>query len=110
MEPFRTNFIGLTLLFPGLAFRKLYLAPQVCAPGTPCANPDTLKRQRITFWIVATLLLARPEIMLVDACQFYYECGNCEALLRPNPSDCCAFCSFGSLKCLPMQQQSGSCG
>jgi mercuric ion transport protein len=57
MEPFRPYFIGLTLLFLGLAFRKLHLAPQVCGPGTPCANPDTLKRQRITFWIVATLLL-----------------------------------------------------
>ena len=57
MEPFRPYFVGLTLLFLGLAFRKLYLAPQVCAPGTPCTNPDTLKRQRITFWIVSTLLL-----------------------------------------------------
>ena len=26
---------GLTLLFLGLAFRKLYLVPQVCTPGTP---------------------------------------------------------------------------
>ncbi len=57
MEPFRPWFIGLTLLFLGLAFRKLYLVPRVCAPGTPCADPRTLKRQRITFWIVTTLLL-----------------------------------------------------
>jgi mercuric ion transport protein len=57
MEPFRPFFIVLTLLFLGLAFRKLYMAPQVCAPGTPCANADTLKRHRITFWIVAALLL-----------------------------------------------------
>jgi len=57
MEPFRPFFIVLTLLFLGLAFRKLYMAPQVCAPGAPCANADTLKRQRITFWIVAALLL-----------------------------------------------------
>ena len=57
MEPLRPLFIGLTLLFLGLAFRNLYLAPRVCAPGTPCADPRTLKRQRITFWIVATMLL-----------------------------------------------------
>ena len=37
MEPYRPIFIGLTLLFLGLAFRQLYLVPQVCAPGTPCA-------------------------------------------------------------------------
>ena len=57
MEPFRPWFIGLTLLFLGLAFRKLYLVPRVCAPGTPCADPGTLKRQRIIFWIVTTILL-----------------------------------------------------
>ena len=56
MEPYRPIFMGLTLLFLGLAFRQLYLVPQVCAPDTPCADPRTLKRQRLTFWIVATLL------------------------------------------------------
>ncbi|MDA8231259.1 MAG: mercuric transporter MerT family protein [Magnetospirillum sp.] len=63
MEPYRPIFIGLTLLFLGLAFRKLHLVPGICAPGTPCAGPRTIKRRRITFWIVATLslgLLAVP--------------------------------------------------
>lgn len=57
MEPYRPIFIGLTLLFLGLAFRKLYLVPQVCAPGTPCADPHLSKRQRLSFWIVTALLL-----------------------------------------------------
>lgn len=56
MEPYRPIFMGLTLLFLGLAFRKLYLVPQVCAPDTPCADPRTRTRQRLTFWIVAALL------------------------------------------------------
>jgi len=50
---------------------------------------------------------ARQEIMPVDSCLFYYECGNCKTLLRPNPGDCCVFCSYGSVKCPPMQQESG---
>ena len=25
---------------------------------------------------------AKPETMPTDACQFYYECSNCKALLR----------------------------
>lgn len=54
MEPYRPIFIGLTLLFLGLAFRKLYLMPQVC---TPCTYTRTIQRQRLTFWIVAVLLL-----------------------------------------------------
>ncbi|MGH8852804.1 MAG: mercuric transporter MerT family protein [Telluria sp.] len=57
MEPYRPIFIGLTLLFLWLAFRKLYLVPQVCAPGTPCTDPRTIQRQRLTFWIVSVLLL-----------------------------------------------------
>lgn len=57
MAPYRPFFIGLTLLFLGLAFRKLYRVPPVCAPSAPCADPRTLKRQRLVFWIVAALLL-----------------------------------------------------
>lgn len=48
--------------------------------------------------------------MPTDACQFYYECRNCKTLLRPNPGDCCVFCSFGSVKCPPIQAQRGYCG
>ncbi|MBS0456461.1 MAG: mercury transporter MerT [Proteobacteria bacterium] len=57
MEPFRPIFIGLTLLFLGLAFRRLYLVPQTCTPGTPCADPRTIRRRRWIFWIVAVALL-----------------------------------------------------
>ena len=57
MEPFRPFFVILTLVFLGLAFRKLYLVPQVCAPGTPCANPETRRRQLAIFWIVTALLV-----------------------------------------------------
>jgi len=57
LEPYRPLFIGLTLLFLGLAFRRLYLVPQVCTPGAPCAAPRTAKRQRLTFWITAVPLL-----------------------------------------------------
>jgi hypothetical protein len=48
------------------------------------------------------------ERMPTNACQYYYECGNCGALLTPKPGDCCVFCSFGSVKCPPVQC-AGSC-
>jgi mercuric ion transport protein len=57
MEPYRPIFIGLTLLFLWLAFRKLYLMPQVCTPGTPCADPRTIQRQRFMFLVVVVFLL-----------------------------------------------------
>lgn len=56
LEPIRPLFIGVTLVFLGLAFRRLYLVPQVCEPGTPCADPQTLKRQRLIFWLVSVML------------------------------------------------------
>jgi hypothetical protein len=43
--------------------------------------------------------------MPTDACQFFYECSNCKTLLRPKPGDCCVFCSYGSVKCPPMQNE-----
>ena len=58
LEPMRPWFIAATLIFLGLAFRRLYLQPQVCEPGAPCAEPLVLKRQRAIFWAVALALLA----------------------------------------------------
>jgi len=34
LEPYRPIVIGLTILFLGLAFRKLYLVPQGCFPSS----------------------------------------------------------------------------
>jgi hypothetical protein len=48
---------------------------------------------------------AKREVMPTDSCQFYYECEGCKALLRPKPGDCCVFCSFGSVRCPPMQMK-----
>lgn len=45
----------------------------------------------------------RIERMATDACQFFYECSTCKTMLRPKPTDCCVFCSYGSVKCPPMQ-------
>lgn len=45
----------------------------------------------------------QTEKMPADACQFFYECSGCGVLLRPKPGDCCVFCSYGSVKCPPVQ-------
>ena len=50
------------------------------------------------------------EQMPTDACIFFYECKQCRELLRPKPGDCCVFCSFGSVKCPPVQLERGCCG
>ena len=58
LEPYRPIFIGITLVFLFLAFRKLYLVPRLCASGDACAVPSTLHNQRIVFWIVSALIIA----------------------------------------------------
>lgn len=52
---------------------------------------------------------ARRERMPVDACQFFYECTQCNALLRPRRGDCCVYCYFGSVKCPSIQASGGCC-
>lgn len=53
---------------------------------------------------------ASLETMPSDACQFFYECEQCKAVLRPKEGDCCVFCSYGSAKCPPIQLQGSCCG
>lgn len=53
---------------------------------------------------------SKTEVMPVDSCQFFYECSNCKVLLRPLKGDCCVFCSYGSVKCPPVQGGHGCCG
>jgi len=50
---------------------------------------------------------ARRETMPTDACQWFYDCQGCGALLRPKPGDCCVFCSYGDVPCPPVQGARG---
>lgn len=52
----------------------------------------------------------RREVMPTDACLFFYECEQCQTVLRPKPGDCCVFCSYGSVPCPPVQAQRGGTG
>ena len=42
--------------------------------------------------------------MATNACQFFYECVNCNTVFRPLDGDCCVFCSFADKLC-PVKQQ-----
>ena len=50
-------------------------------------------------------ILKMPE----DSCQIFYECPNCKTLLKPIMGDCCVFCSYGDVKCPPVQLESKCC-
>jgi hypothetical protein len=50
----------------------------------------------------------KEETMPEEACVFFYECENCNSVLKPMQGDCCVFCSYGTVKC-PSQQEGKSC-
>lgn len=49
------------------------------------------------------------ESMPDNACQWFYECTGCGALLKPKQGDCCVYCSFGTVPCPPIQAGDGCC-
>jgi len=51
----------------------------------------------------------KQERMPTDACVHFYECGQCKSLLKPKAGDCCVFCSYGTVKCPPVQSGGACC-
>ena len=49
------------------------------------------------------------ERMPANACQYFYDCKCCALVLKPKPGDCCVFCSYGTVKCPPIQM-GDACG
>ncbi|MFC1695757.1 GDCCVxC domain-containing (seleno)protein [Pseudomonadota bacterium] len=47
--------------------------------------------------------------MPTDACQYFYDCPSCGPLLKPKKGDCCVYCSYGDVKCPPIQQGTSCC-
>ncbi|MBK8554986.1 MAG: hypothetical protein IPL65_04075 [Lewinellaceae bacterium] len=51
----------------------------------------------------------KEETMPTDQCVFFYTCENCNTTFRPKPGDCCVFCSYGTVKCPPVQEGKSCC-
>lgn len=52
---------------------------------------------------------SKIETMPTTACQYFYECVNCNKILKPNKGDCCVFCSYGTVACPPIQEGINCC-
>jgi hypothetical protein len=46
----------------------------------------------------------KEEEKPTGARQLYYICGNCLAILKTNSSDCCVFCSYGTVPCSTVKE------
>ena len=51
----------------------------------------------------------KDEIMPENACAYFYECESCHTVLRPLEGDCCVYCSYGTVKCPPIQAGEDCC-
>jgi mercuric ion transport protein len=60
LTPYRWIFIAAALGFTGLAWHRIYRTGPAgaCAPGAACALPRAGRAQRISFWLIAALVLA----------------------------------------------------
>jgi hypothetical protein len=47
--------------------------------------------------------------MPTDACQFFWDCPTCGAVIRPKEGDCCVFCSYADHPCPPIQRGDACC-
>lgn len=51
----------------------------------------------------------KAETMPADACQWFYDCQGCGAVLKPLAGDCCVYCSYGTVPCPPVQAGTQGC-
>lgn len=51
----------------------------------------------------------KEETMPINVCQYFYECENCQEVLKPIGNDCCVFCSYGTVDCPPIQSNQDCC-
>ncbi|MCB1860400.1 MAG: mercuric transport protein [Gammaproteobacteria bacterium] len=59
LEPYRPIFIGISLLFVVLAYRKIYIKKEGddCVEGEICAFPRTQRMYKYLFWVVVVFIL-----------------------------------------------------
>lgn len=94
-----------TLIYSGLAGLLVtgvwnFVENRRCAC---CRNEQSPKTQLKSTLTCPHCGFQKEEIMPTDSCLFFYECPNCKVMLKPKQGDCCVFCSYGTVKCPPMQ-------
>lgn len=76
-------------------------------------NPGLMRVLRNMSFILETTLTCpsrsatKIEAMPTNACEYFYECTECNMLLKPKLGDCCVSCSYGTVSCPPAQEGAG---
>lgn len=51
----------------------------------------------------------KTEEMATNSCQYFWQCPDCENIIKPENGDCCVFCSYGDVACPPVQDGNSCC-
>ncbi|WP_370277722.1 GDCCVxC domain-containing (seleno)protein [Pontibacterium sp.] len=51
----------------------------------------------------------QQETMPTNACIWYWQCPQCQALVTPKKGDCCVYCSYATMPCPPVQLGAHCC-
>ena len=98
---------------PGRTFQTLGAEPAGAERGwRHCGHSHQLlseDRRYVSAMTLAPLATIRcpacshlsSAVMPTDACLYFYECPACRVVLKPEPGDCCVFCSYSPDPCPP---------
>jgi hypothetical protein len=93
--------------------RGIAYTPGVTGTGrsAPGVTGVALKTKVILESTIMCPLCGHSEVeqMPTNACQWFYECRGCRTLLKPKSGDCCVFCSYGTVRCPPVQTEGPCC-
>lgn len=48
---------------------------------------------------------AEEQEIPAGMCLFFHTCSTCGTRFRPEPGDCCVFCSYGDALCIPRRRE-----
>jgi mercuric ion transport protein len=67
LAPYQPFFLGAAALTTGYGFWRAYRKPQVCVPGSLCANPAAGRVTKTILWIGAVIAVSAFGVSMFDA-------------------------------------------
>ncbi|TBR19094.1 MAG: MerC domain-containing protein [Chitinophagaceae bacterium] len=101
-------YIGMTGLLVSAVY-NFYIIRKNNINCKPCSADDNSKVELNSTITCPHCGFKKIETMPTNACQFFYTCEQCKTRLKPKEGDCCVYCSYGSVKCPPIQMNKNCC-
>ena len=67
LSPYQPLFLGAAALTTGYGFWRVYRKPQVCVPGSLCANPAAVRATKAVLWTGAIIAASALGVNIFGA-------------------------------------------